>query len=466
MILFVSRNLTLTCSFRNSGFSALRSDRTHSRSCIFSTGVTQASGGIIIFIRQGLSLSELSTSSLSLLDPYSGYVGVNISLNDSSSLSFFNGYALPIRFCPTERRTNSFFPPSFPPPGIFLFWGTSIAITHSGTQKVLPTLVGRKYSIGTSPLTSSPSMILTYLLFSICSSGSRSSPDTSFSPSSLAISGSWEVPQDLGSDHQPILQTVSLSPVFCSKERLPSFNFQKAGWDDFAFYFDSHCSSAKEYLSLSLFSADVLFTSLTLNALLTIWCSRQTALFLSLLAKAALAYLQTALPVALRPPFSFQQAQYAQVAPLKPAPSCKLFAGLCSTNMPATSLLLSDFRFVLSSIFLFTSTSLIDLAETVFCLLLFYQAAMDPRTLFSPGKRRGRCASQTGSVTPALSNPLWSFFSYLSYPLFFFSRIGGVLSYRSFLTHRFPRFPPRNLCILITLAAFSLVYAATHTAYC
>ena len=46
----------------------------------------------------------------------------------------------------------------------------------------------------------------------------------------------------------------------------PSLNFQKARWDDFVFYFDSHCPSAEEYSSLSLFSAAVLFTSLALNA--------------------------------------------------------------------------------------------------------------------------------------------------------------------------------------------------------
>ena len=49
----------------------------------------------------------------------------------------------------------------FPRPEISLFWGTSIAITPSGTQEVLPTPAGRKYSIGSSPLTSSPSMTLT-----------------------------------------------------------------------------------------------------------------------------------------------------------------------------------------------------------------------------------------------------------------------------------------------------------------
>ena len=71
--------------------------------------------------------------------------------------ALFRGIAEPI----------SFLPPFFPPTEIFLFWETSIAITPSRTKIVLPTLVGRKYSIGSSLLTSFPSMTLTYLLFSI-----------------------------------------------------------------------------------------------------------------------------------------------------------------------------------------------------------------------------------------------------------------------------------------------------------
>ena len=84
---------------------------------------------------------------------------------------------------------------------------------------------------------------------------------------------------------------------------------------------------------------------------LTIWYSGQTALFLFLLAKAAPAFLPTALSVALRPLFPFRQAQYAQVFPLKPAPFCTIFAGLSSTNKSAISLLLlSDSRFVLATL--------------------------------------------------------------------------------------------------------------------
>ena len=94
----------------------------------------------------------------------------------------------------------------------------------------------------------------------------RSSPDISFAPSSLALSCSWEVLQDLGSDHLPILLSIPLSAVRRPNEHPPSFNFQKARWDDFASYTDSHCPSAEEYSSLSLSSAAALFTSLALNA--------------------------------------------------------------------------------------------------------------------------------------------------------------------------------------------------------
>ena len=56
------------------------------------------------------------------------------------------------------------------------------------------------------------------------------------------------------------------------------------------------------------------------------------------------------------------------------------------------------------------------------------------------------------------------FLSFVSTILFF--RIRGVLSHLNFSTHRFPRFPLRKLCSLVTLAVSSLVYAATDTAYC
>ena len=121
LICIQESNLSSSSSFRIPGFSALRSDRTHSRSGILSPDAMHASGGVVIFVRQGLSFSELSTSSLSSLDPYSDYVGVNISLNNSSSVSFLN--VLPPLFAPPQRMAEPIpsLPQFFPPPEISLF---------------------------------------------------------------------------------------------------------------------------------------------------------------------------------------------------------------------------------------------------------------------------------------------------------------------------------------------------------
>ena len=266
LICIQESNLNSSSSFRIPGFSTLRSDGTHSRSVILSPDATHASGGVIIFVRQGLSFSELSTSSLSSLDPYSDYVGVNISLSNSSSLSFLNVYT-PL-FAPLHWKTEptSFLPPFFLPPEISSFWGTSTAITPFWDSRGTSDPRGEEvfdWVISSDLLPLNDPDILTLLHRS---SGSRSSPDISFAPSSLALSCSWEVLQDLGSDHLPILLSVPLSSAYRPNERPPSFNFQKTRWDDFASYFDSHCPLAEEYSSLSLSSAAALFTSLALNA--------------------------------------------------------------------------------------------------------------------------------------------------------------------------------------------------------
>ena len=133
--------------------------------------------------------------------------------------------------------------------------------------------------------------------------------------------------------------------------------------------------------------------TLSLSPLMT-WCFGQTALFLFLLAKAAPAFLPTAVSVALRPLFPFRQAQYVQVFPLKSAPFRTLFAGLGSTNKSAISLL---FSYYLTLILSSPSCPLLHLSfylklcgksgRNCLLSLLFYQATMGPRTLISPGER-------------------------------------------------------------------------------
>ena len=208
LICIQESNLNSSSSFWIPGFSALRSDRTHSRSGILSPDATRASGGVVIFVRQGLSFSELSTSYLSSLNPYSDYVGVNISLNNSS-VSFLNVYARPICSSPTDGRTDSFSPSILPSSRNLFILGDfnchhplwdSRGTSDPHREEVFDWVI----SSDLLPLNDPDTPILLH----------RSSPDISFAPSTLALSCSWEVLQDLGSDHLPILLSIPLSPIY------------------------------------------------------------------------------------------------------------------------------------------------------------------------------------------------------------------------------------------------------------
>ena len=148
---------------------------------------------------------------------------------------------------------------------------------------------------------------------------------------------------------------------------------------------------------------------------------------------------------------------------LKPAPFCTLFAGLGSTNKSAISLFFSScLTLVLSS----PPCSLLHLSSYLKlcgrsgrnCLLsppvlLDYNGSPDTR--FSWGTTR--LMSWPDGVRYLC--PLQSLVASLLLSLIstlVFSWTGGVLSHQSILTHRLPRFPPRNLCSLVMLAVSSL----------
>ena len=177
---------------------------------------------------------------------------------------------------------------------------------------------------------------------------------------------------------------------------------------------------------------------------LMIWCFRQTALFLFLLAKTALAFLPTALSVALRSLFPFRQAQYVPVFPLKPMPFCTLFAGLGSTNKSAIfrfsyylTLVLSSPPCPLLHLFFYLKLCGRSGRNCFFSPVLSgYNGSLDTHfcqgtmwLMSWPVGERHLCPPQ--SLVVSLS-------SYLLYPLF--SQTKGVLSHLSSLTHRLPQF--------------------------
>ena len=191
-----------------------------------------------------------------------------------------------------------------------------------------------------------------------------------------------------------------------------------------------------------------------------IWYSGQTALFLFLLARAAPTFLPTTPSVALRLLFTFRQAQYDQLFLLKPAPFCMLFAGLGSTTKSAISLLFSScLTLVLSSppSFLLSQTLWHIWQElSSFSSCSIRQQWVSGHSFLLENDTDDELARREALLAPSAIPCSLSLL---------LSRTGGVLSLRSILTHRFSRFSPRNLCFLVMLAVFSLVFAAMDTAF-
>ena len=221
-------------------------------------------------------------------------------------------------------------------------------------------------------------------------------------------------------------------------------------------------------LSLSLAKVRLLPT-LTLSPLV-MWYSKQTALFVLLLARVARAFLPTALSVALRPLFPFHQVQFVQVFLLKPAPFCMLFAGLGNTNKSAISLLFC-LTLTLSSppCPLLHLSSYPKLCGRSGRNCLFFHPALSgyngsPDTRFSQGMMWLMSWPDGERYSCPLQSLVVSFFLSLISTLVF-SWTGGVLSHQNFLTHRFPRFPLRNLCSIVMVAVSSLIFGAVDTAF-
>ena len=154
-------------------------------------------------------------------------------LFQNSSLSFLGVYASAIRSSPANSRTDSFSPSIFySSRNLFILknvncyhplWDSRGSSDPHGEEVFDWVIFSDLLPLNNSDITSLPRRF----------SGSRYSPDIFFAPSYLALSCSWEMLQYLGSDHLPILLTVPFSLLFRHNQRHPSFNFQKARWDNF-----------------------------------------------------------------------------------------------------------------------------------------------------------------------------------------------------------------------------------------
>ena len=164
--------------------------------------------------------------------------------------------------------------------------------------------------------------------------------------------------------------------------------------------------------------------------------------------------------------------KFAQVFPLKPASSCTLFTGLGSTNKSAIFLLFSSYLTLVLSL---PPCSLLHLSSYLkFCDRSGRNCLLSPPILSgyngSPDIRfsRGTTRLMSWPDRKRYLHPLQSLVVSLLLSIIstlVFSRTGGILSHLNSLAHKFPQFPPRNLCSLVMLAVSSLVYAATDTVF-
>ena len=205
---------------------------------------------------------------------------------------------------------------------------------------------------------------------------------------------------------------------------------------------------------------------------LMIWYSGLTAPFLFLLAKTASTYSQTALSVALRPLFPFQQAQYAQVFLLKPAPFCMHFAGVSSTYKSAISLLFYYLTLILSSppcrllhLSFYLNVSgrsgrnyLLSLSSSIRLQQVLGHSFLPRNDTADELARRG--ALLAPSAIPCSPSP---FISCIHSCLFFDWRHAVSSKFSDTQT---PSISTKKLVLPHQLTVSSLVYAATKTSFC
>ena len=82
----------------------------------------------------------------------------------------------------------------------------------------------------------------------------------------MASKCTWQTLPDLGSNPLPIFITIPTFPLINSISRSPSFNYNKALWDEYLFYIDTHCPPSSSSTTLSLSETTYTFTKLINDA--------------------------------------------------------------------------------------------------------------------------------------------------------------------------------------------------------
>ena len=218
-------------------------------------------GGVLILVKTGLSYTSLSS-----LDPSSDYLAIAVKIKGAPPIHLFNVYVPPIRSSSSDSFPKSFSPfllPSSPTTYIFGNFNShhSSWDSHSPEDQSGKDLFDWLLSSDLLPLNNPEHHTLLHR-----ATGNRSSPDLSLIPARIASKCTWQTLPDLGSDHLPISITILTSPLINSFHRPPSLNYNKARWDDYLTYIDTHCPTPSNFTTLSLSEATHTFTKLLNDA--------------------------------------------------------------------------------------------------------------------------------------------------------------------------------------------------------
>ena len=258
LIFIQESHLSSDSTFRIPGYKILQKNRFMTRrGTTNSTG--NLGGGVLILVKNGLSYTSLSTQSLSSLDPSLDYLAIAVKIKGAAPIHLFNVSS-------SDSRPKSFSPfllPSSPTTYIFghfnshhSSWDSHSPEDHSGKD-----LFDWLLSSDLLPLNNPEHHTLLHR-----ATGNRSSPDLSLVPARIASKCTWQTLPDLGSDHLPISITIPTSLIINSFHRSPSFNYNKARWDEYLTYIDTHCPTPSNFTTLSLSETTHTFTKLLNDA--------------------------------------------------------------------------------------------------------------------------------------------------------------------------------------------------------
>ena len=192
----------------------------HSARIGHSADKANTGGGVFTLIHSDLAFSPVSVSSLFSQDPHSDYICVKVLFSNHSPLQLLNLYSPPIRSTPSVSRTRTFSSDILPnSPDTFIHGDFNAH--HPTWDRLIPPIPPRNDLF--CWISSSGLEILIDPAFPTLlhhSTGSRSSPDISLAPASLAPHCERRTLLDLALTFSP-LKLSSLSLQFVTPTLIP-----------------------------------------------------------------------------------------------------------------------------------------------------------------------------------------------------------------------------------------------------